>query len=462
MNINGLDLAILKVITEDKNNGLRFTREFGSELFEGDIRPFASMVTQYISSYSDIPSIRTLTDKHPDKRDYIRSIFDELDSFDYNKSDYTYDLEKIKNRYVKSSLDKINSITSNENDDEYKIKDISRVLQNISLVKNGRTAIQKTVRDHFDDFRDRYNAIRENPDSLKLFETGFSTIDTSTSGGLTYGELFIVAGETNAGKSIFLNTMARNMWLQSNSVEKGIQGPGANVMYFSLEMPYDDCFSRWIASVAGVPDRAVSKADLDYGQFARVEAAERFIKEYKYEFEIVDVPRQVTVEEIELRFNDSLSRYTPDIVVVDYLGIMGGENSKEQDWLKLGNIAAGLHEFARANNVIVLTAVQATDMKRSTKGEGGKTEEQRVGVHRIGRSSQIMHHANVGIQIDSRPGERNFADFKYNLIKNRKGPLGVGTCRKNFEMGCIEDVIHSSVTSGSDISGVDLSQVLGE
>lgn len=460
MNVSGLDLAIIKTITSDKNHGMRFAHDYNHELFEDESQSFAFMAIDYMRSYRDIPSRRTLAECNPRSADYINLFFDEIDSFEYNEHDFSFDLERLKCRYTEISLSKVADISTSASTEEHKVREIASILKNISLIKDGRTAIQKTVKEHFGDFKSRYKALQDNPSASKTFKTGFSAIDWATGGGLSFGELFIIGGETNAGKSIFLNTLARNLWLQDNQIGYDIVGHGANVLYFSLEMSYDECFSRWLASVASVPDRSVSKASLTVEDMGRVKLAEEFIMDYPYEFEIVDVPRNVTVDEIELRFNDSLLKYTPDIVVVDYMGIMAGE-SAESDWLKLGNIAADLHGFARAYNVVLPTAVQLTDMKRATKGEGGKTEEQRVGVHRVGRSSQVMHHANVAAQIDSRPSERNFVDLKYNLVKNRKGPLARGTVKKNFEQGCLIDIPYTpnkEVTSG----GTDLSDVLNK
>src|SRR5690606_14523738 len=125
----------------------------------------------------------------------------------------------------------------------------------------------------------------------------------------------------------------------------------------------------------------------------------------------------------------------------------------EPDWLKMGAIAASLHEFSRAYNIAMVTAVQLTDIKRGSKTKGDQEEHQKVGVPRIGRSSHIMHNVSIGIQIESRLNENNLPDMKYHVIKNRKGPLGTGHMIKNFDCASLYDVPFEENSDSEDISG---------
>ena len=102
------------------------------------------------------------------------------------------------------------------------------------------------------------------------------------------------------------------------------------------------------------------------------------------------------------------------------------------DWLKLGYIAGKLHEFARTYGVVICTAVQLNRPK-------GKDTSDIIGLHRIGRSSLIMHHATVGIQIETRHGEEGFDDMIYHIIKNRNGECGKHLLRKDFSCATLVD-----------------------
>jgi len=255
--------------------------------------------------------------------------------------------------------------------------------------------------------------------------------------------------------SQLLNNMGKQIWLQDNTVENVSNiTKGHNILYFSLEMPYRSCFMRFLASLANVPQRSLAKACLTADEEIRVKKAYKFIKEYQdagYYFDIVDTPRNLTIEEIELRYNDAMLRYRPDIVVVDYMGLMHNPAmAREQDWLKMGAIACSLHEFGRAYDCVVITAAQLTDIKRGS--QGGGEESRRVGVHRWGRSSLIMHNVNVGIQIETRPNEEIFPDLKWHIVKNRNGPLAKGSLIKNFTNSSLIDVPFNKNEIPGDVS----------
>ena len=236
--------------------------------------------------------------------------------------------------------------------------------------------------------------------------------------------------------SMLLSNLAKQIWLQKNNTDTLSEDftRGYNILYFSLEMPYKDCFNRFLASLADIPQKAITSATLAHDEFEKMNKALDFIQRYQEAgnyFDIVDVPRGVTIEEIELRYHDALARYRPDFVVVDYMGLMSSkEFAKEADWLKMGAIASSLHEFGRAYDVGMLTAAQLTDLKRNS--QGNMDESKVVGVHRWGRSSLIMHNANLAIQIETRQHEKSLPDLKVHIVKDRRSNLCQGNLIKNF------------------------------
>ena len=469
MSDSQLELQVLKGILGNKSDCIDFAFNCSPELFSPNRQTFAKLVVNYAKAYRNVPTRRTLLDLNSGSAtlsDAINNVWDELDQFTYNLQELPYDLEQLKKHFQRKVLvDAQNRLTDdfiwNTDDPNNSLKELGLLVQKAHGVRQKRGHIQKPVADHLDEFQNRYDAMAsvENPESV-ISLTHYSMLDAVT-GGLAPGELVLIGGETNAGKSQLLLNMAVQMWAQENNFETPAADfkPGRSILYFSLEMPYDDCFNRFLARVAGVPERSIARGTLDEGQLARVRKAKKFIQEFQdagYYFDIVDVPRNVSVNEIELRYNDALLRYKPDIVVVDYMGIMHEPSlEKEQDWLKMGGLAGMLHELSRDYGFIMLTAVQLTDIKRGSKGKD-PSDNQRVGVHRIGRSSHIMHHANVGIQIESRPNEINYPDMRYHVIKNRKGPLGQGNLIKNFANATLIDVVNPNDAKTGEMSSDDI------
>ena len=257
--------------------------------------------------------------------------------------------------------------------------------------------------------------------------------------------------------SMLLNGAGKNIWLQGNTIDTDPYcfSAGKNVLYFSLEMSYDMCFNRFLASLANIPQTALRKAKLDPEQTERKDKALEFIKKYQeagHYFDIVDVPRNVTIEEVELRYQEAILRYEPDVVIIDYLTLMGSDAlAKEADWLRVGGIAASLHEFARSKRCVVVTAAQLTDIKRNAQGSSAD-ENKTIGVHRFGRSSLIIHNVDSAVQIETRNNEDKLPDMIIHYVKNRKGPLAKGHLIKNFANAMLIDVPYDQNELAGDIS----------
>jgi replicative DNA helicase len=190
--------------------------------------------------------------------------------------------------------------------------------------------------------------------------------------------------------------------------------------------------NRVLSRLSNNPSKLIRSAKLNQEEAEKLKKSLRFINRYPYQFEIVDIPRGATVESLELIYEDAKTLYDPKIIVIDYLGLMDYEGVEMEDWLKLGKIAEKIHEFARVHNCIVLSAVQLNR-------KGGKSEEDKIGLHRIGRSALIMQNANIAVQIETRSNEKQYPDMYYHVIKNRDGELGKGKLIKNLSCGTLLD-----------------------
>ena len=264
--------------------------------------------------------------------------------------------------------------------------------------------------------------------------------------------------------SMFLNNMAIQMYMQNNRVnmDPSEYTKGYNVTYFSLEMPYEDCFRRTLARMADVQEYGIRDARLGKAEAKGISQTGKFIKNYPHTFEIVDVPRGFSTDQLEMMFEEIKADYIPDVVFIDYMGLMEDADSDSDDWLKLGKLAGKVHEFARAHSIPVVTAVQLNRIDPGQK----KSENKAIGLHRIGRSSLIAHHATVIIQIETRPDEETHDDFIYHIIKNRHGQSNKShNIWKNFNKCSIIDKPYDIETAnswqpGHDIS-IDISEIIG-
>lgn len=435
------DLRILKALVSDDAVTREFVANYDHNLFMGDAKPFAQKVLSYYIGYHTLPTRRVMMEiagEDQALRTEIEFAWDELDRVEYNASEFKWDLDKIKDRYAGQKLatirEGIANLDNGGNLDE-QLLSIRINLDAAERIRKGRESsyTQKTLKEYMPEFREEFIRKSKNPELGRGLLTGYSYLDYVTN-GLSPADMLVIGGETGAGKSMFLNNMAIQMWLQGSELDLGVKG--ANVQYFSLEMPYDQCVRRTMARLSGISTYGLRDCQLtDDKQLQDLAKAANFINKFPYEFEVVDIPRGVTVRTIEARYLEAVANgRAPDIVVIDYIGLMEVESHLTvDDWLKLGHIAGELHEFSRTYNVIVLTAVQLNRPK-------GKKPDEIIGLHRIGRSSLIMHHATVGLQIETRIDEDTFDDMPYHIIKNRNGEQGTHLLKKSFRNATVIDL----------------------
>jgi replicative DNA helicase len=442
MSFDNLDLRVLKTIITNKKHGLDFANDSDPNLFSGDLWNFANLTVGYIRTYKELPTLRVITEKlskgnNENLMKKVTSVWEELDKIHVDDKEYKHDLEKIKKRFAEKQLlatgGFLSKLEPGNVDVGKAVVELQKAVQSIKGLNQIRTFERRTLKDDVPLFRDEYMAKQEDPDFDAGIKTGYSYLDLVTD-GLRPGELLLIGGESGGGKSMLLMNMALQIWLQNNNVdmeEKDFK-PGFNVLYFSLEMPFKPCRNRILGRLSSNPTKLIRTAKLGLPEAEKLKKVLRFIKKYPAQFEIVDIPRGATMESLELLYEEAKLLYDPKVIVIDYLGLMDYEGADMEDWLKLGKIAERIHEFARVHNVIVLSAVQLNRPK-------GAKEEDRIGLHRIGRSALIMQNANIAIQIETRPNEKNFPDMKYHVIKNRDGELGDGRLIKNLAYGTLID-----------------------
>ncbi len=442
MSYSNLDLNILKTILTSKKHALDFVSENDAKLFDPDVWSFANVIFGYVKTFKDVPTLRVVVDRlsktnNPKLVEYIEKVWKDLEQVSYDDKEFKYDVDKLKKRYAEKELlelkDKMASLEAGKFDVNKQLMDIQRVSQNIKSLHQVKAYERMTLKDAIPQFTDEYNAKMADATFDRGLLTGYSYLDFVTD-GLRSGELILIGGESGAGKSMLLMNMALQMWLQGNTfdMESNFK-PGNDVLYFSLEMPFKPCLNRVLSRLSNAPSKKIRNAKLNKEDMAKMLKTLSFIKRYPHQFEIIDIPRGATMENMEIIFEEAKTKFNPKIVVIDYLGLMEYNGADLDDWLKLGKIAERVHEFARVHNLIVLSAVQLN------RGKGGKDAEEKVGLHRIGRSALIMQNANIAIQIESRPNEKQYPDMFYHIIKNRDGELGKGRIIKNLACGTLID-----------------------
>lgn len=432
-----LDLCILKTIITNKKAALEFASEYDAKLFNSDVWNFANVIINYVKTHKEIPTLRILTEKLSKNEkvvDHVRKIWEQVESIQYDEKEYHHDLDKIKKRFSEKQIisikDNFSKIESGSIDVNKIINDMQKTIQTINGLNNSKSYERKTLKEALPGFVEKFNAKRLNPKIDEGIKTGYSFFDYATR-GVRPADFVIIAGESGFGKSLFLNNIAIQTWLQQNTIESTEFSIGKNIIYFSLEMPYEDCFNRLLSRLSGVPSSKIETAKLNKEEFEKIKKVLDFIKAYPYDFEIVDVA-DASANDLELILNEKKQQY--DVVFIDYIGIMKtNEHNDDADWLKQGIISYETRAIARKYKLPIFTAVQLN------RKSNVKESSENIGLSRLARSATIATHATTVIQIESRNEEEKKSDFIYHLIKNRKGPKGKGVLIKKLDCAALFD-----------------------
>ena len=436
MSYDNLDLAVLKHIISNSKNGIDFINECDSRLFSSEVWNFANVVMGYIRTYKQTPTLKVLVEKlskgSNDKLIVsVKNVWYEVDKVQIDDAEYKHEVEKLKARFAEKQVLTAKEIFSKfepGNIDVSKaVSDMQKALQNIKSVDRKTVYDSKDIKDYLPAFVENFNAKKNSPTFDKGLMTKYSFLDYATN-GLKPADFLVIAAETGFGKSLLLNNIAIQTWLQDNKIPfdgeiKEFTG-GKNIIYFSLEMPYEDCFVRLLSRLSGVKSRRIENADLTKEEFKKVKACLDFINRYPYKFKIVDII-DACANDLEAILIENGDSY--DAIFVDYLGIMHpNEKGDEQDWLRQGNITKELRAIARKYRKVMFSAVQL-----NRKPQGKDTNES-FGLNRLARSATIATHCTHVLIVESREKEEAYCDMLIHIAKNRKGPKIKGVLIKDL------------------------------
>lgn len=433
--MDNLDLILLKFLISSKEAAFEFNVEGNQNLFDLNYRKIAELILNHTKFYKSLLTKNVLKDKLKSaslNEEYILELWDSIEKFpEQNNNDFRYYLEKIKTRYAEQELKRLNQTLNSPTSLKKSISELNSTLSKVNGVFNTKTYKRKSIKDTIPEYRERYKAKKENPEFGQGILTGYEFLDNLYNGWKKQ-EFFIVAGESGTGKSMLLMNLAKQMWLQKNSVyDISNKRQGYNVAYFSLEMPHDDCFDRLLASVAGVNQKRVRDCCLTPAELVKVKQATQFIESYDSHFDIIDIPRDATPDTIRVLLNEVKMEYKPDVVVVDYLGIMKASVTSadgDSDWLTLQTLSGDLFEIGRSEDVLMLSAVQL-----NYDDAAKKKNDPNMGMHRLARSKGIGSNVNGILMLQSRQNEDQYPDLNVHITKSRRTEKGSFPLYKKLE-----------------------------
>ena len=256
--------------------------------------------------------------------------------------------------------------------------------------------------DYFIDPKARLLSLKDNNGTVS---TGWSALDQKLYGGFNKGELNIFAGQSGAGKSLFLQNVALN-WVNV----------GMNVIYFTFELSEELSSMRVDSMSTGVASNEIFKKIDDIDLMVRMQGQ----KSGKFQLKYMSSGATVNDLRSYLKEYEVQTGTKPDCICVDYLDLLmpiSKRVSPSDLFIKDKYVSEELRNLAVEHQIVLATASQ---LNRASVEE---TEFDHS--HIAGGLSKIQTADNViGIQTSRAMRERG--RYLIQLMKTRSSG-GVGT-----------------------------------
>ena len=187
---------------------------------------------------------------------------------------------------------------------------------------------------------------------IKALPTGIRSVD-GIIGGLFGGEMTVVAARPSVGKTAFGLNIAMNA-----------AKDGFKVVFVSCEMGKEGLGQRTLSRGAYVSGDRLRKAEIEPDDWEALQNAMVEMTGMPFQFIFNDPanPEPITVEGVFETVRDAARHGVIDLLVVDYIGIMGTRKEFKENWLKVAYISRELKRLAMAANIPVVALCQVNRM----------------------------------------------------------------------------------------------------
>lgn len=449
------DLKFLKCVIEYRKSALAFADFNKPEILDNKYIKFGRGLVDVVKTYHQVPSLGVLqkTSKEEAVQQYIAKTYEEAMAETVEEKDFEFYFKELKDRYKKRKISAfVEDYEHNKGKTikelEVKVRDVFTSIQNLDSSVGMES---RTLKENLSLFTGKFNEMKRNKDNLPGIPTKYTFFDNNVT--LRGGDMLIIGGETGAGKSTLMTNFVKQMWMQDNTINTATEDftRGYSCVIFSVEMPYDNYFTKLLACISGIDYRRIEMATLSKEEMDTIKKALDFINRFPFQMEIVDIPQLSSAEVDAILDSIEESKFRPDFVCVDYLGIMdlNNKNSNESDWLKQGEIARELRTVFRKRDIPGITAVQLNRKKET------KNAEENIGTQRVSRSMGILTHCTTFVQIESRVNEDKCPDMRVHIVKNRNGGKGMFTVMKKLACSQLVDLPVNNDTNEIEFADYD-------
>ena len=257
------------------------------------------------------------------------------------------------------------------------------------------------------EYYDRIDDLAKRDDEIFGVPTGFIDLDKLLS-GLQPSDLLIIAGRPGQGKSGFLLSVAKNAALTHKK----------HVAVFSLEMSNEQVVQRLIAQQTAIDSQRLRTGKLAEEEWPTFTHAIEVFSDTKI---FLDDTPAITPLQLRTKCRRLHMEYGLDLVIIDYLQLMGGDSRTDNRVQEVSYISRNLKVLARELNVPVLAAAQ---LSRAVEQRSDK----RPVLSDLRESGSLEQDADI-VMFIYRPDQYEKDTVKQNVAeiivaKHRNGPVG--------------------------------------
>ncbi len=257
------------------------------------------------------------------------------------------------------------------------------------------------------DYYDRIDELAKRPDDIMGVPTGFIDLDRMLN-GLNPSDLLIIAGRPGQGKTGFLLSIAKNAALTHKK----------KVAIFSLEMSNEQVVQRLISNETGIDSQRLRSGKLTEQEWPLFTHSIEVFSDTKL---FLDDTPAITPMQLRTKCRRLHMEHGLDLIVVDYLQLMGGDTRNDNRVQEVSYISRNLKILARELNVPVLTAAQ---LSRAVE----QRTDKRPVLSDLRESGSLEQDADI-VMFIYRPDQYEKDSDKHNvaeiiIAKHRNGPVG--------------------------------------
>jgi len=236
---------------------------------------------------------------------------------------------------------------------------------------------------------------------------GIPEIDETIVTGFIPGTLTLICAETRGFKSWMLLNIALCAWKN-----------GLNVAYVTIEMDEESVFKRKLSIETGIQhSQLYDEQNLTSEDLGKIQETIGSWKGLKSKFRVLDLVGSIsTASNIRRLIKKDIDNFKPDLVVVDYISIMGAEIERHNRYdLVIGDNAKAFRAMGKQLDCAVITAAQ---QKRESLAKR-KKDPMDFGPEDISGSQELANDCdNIFYQriLPDRPNE-----LAFKVVKVRNG-----------------------------------------